>query len=428
MKRKTKSILAVLLLLSICAEVFCGCESVKTGVGASTDTEDITKATETVTTSAGDDFLTDVSAEPDVYELSTDPALYTAVEVEEYGLSKNDSGTPCAFELSGTLRSATGTSLNLVVEWQAVRSEGEDVVKFTADIAVEHKKIACQNFIGHFYINDNEYVFMSPFYEYNHSDSMKEWLCPVSLDIPCGYLEDTEVEVRAVWEFEGRYENTSLSNITIDASVPIGEKYAALKDRVAYETEIIQQNPELPEGCEVTSLAILLGYLGFDVTHTYLADNYLEQGEVGKVSYYEYNLGNPRKAGESWGCYSPVIVKTANKYLYDMESYYRAYDLTGSDIIKVYYELSMGNPAIVWVTMGFAEPYTKSPWNIDGRKLYWKYPLHCVLLTGYDLEARTVTIADPQKKAPVTVDMDLFELRWKQMESQAVVIKESKAK
>ena len=426
-RRLAEAVLALILF----ALLFCSCAGKDASAGVETVTE-VAGGTETdVKDLSGSDFIiegTDVGETEDKYDFTTDPALYTAVPEREYGLSRNTAERPSAFELSGTLRSATGTSLNLIIEWNAVRKEGERTVTFSANVAVDHKMIACQNFIGHLYVNDEEFVFMSPYYEYNHREPMKDWLCPVTVEIPCGYLEDTDVSIRAVWEFVGRYEGTEINNIEINGKIPIGEKYAALKRSVNYDAEIILQNPELPEGCEVTSLAMLLRYLGFDAEHTFLADNYLEQGEVGKVSYYEYNLGNPRKAGESWGCYSPVIVKTANRYLYDMESYYRAYDLTGYDVSKIYYELSMGHPAIVWITMNFAEPYTKNPWTIDGKKLYWKYPLHCVVLTGYDLDTRTVTIADPQKKKPATVSMDTFELRYMQMESQAVVIKESKPK
>ena len=365
-----------------------------------------------------------IETEP-AYDFPTDPLLYEAVPEEEYGLSKNEAGIPCAFELEGTLRTATGTSLNMIVEWEATREEGNDFATLTLDIAVEHKAIKCQNFIGSFWVNGEEYAFMSPCYEYRSSYLIREWLCEVTVEIPCGYGEETLIDIAANWTFKGKYEGRVFDGLKLNAKIPIGEKYAALKTSVNFEIENILQRPELPEGCEVTSLAILLNHLGFDVAHTYLADNYLEQGEVGEVSFYEMNVGNPREEGKSWGCYSPVIVKTANKYLADMESYYRAYNYTGYDIHELYYQLSMGHPAIVWVTMDFSEPYLKKHWTINGEKLYWKYPLHCVVISGYDMEAGTVTITDPLKNYVVTVNMKKFELRWRQMESQAVVLKMS---
>ena len=39
----------------------------------------------------------------------------------------------------------------------------------------------------------------------------------------------------------------------------------------------IAQNPELPTGCEITSLTMVLNYLGYNVSKTYMADNYLDR-------------------------------------------------------------------------------------------------------------------------------------------------------
>lgn len=406
-----------LLFVIFAAILLTSCES--TGAGAETVAITVTD-TEQITTEI---IPPDTES---VYDLSTDPLLYEALPEDEYGLSENDEKRPCSFELSGTLSSATGTSLNLVVEWTAVRKEGNHYATVNLDIAIEHKRLNCLNALGYFTVNGHKTVFMAPFYDYNYNTLTREWLCPVTLQVPCGYGEEAVIDVSASWEYYETYEGRTFRTLTLDGKIPIGEKYAALKSNINYEVENILQKPELPEGCEVTSLAILLNDLGFDIEHTYLADNYLEQGEVGDVSFYEMNVGNPRNAGKAYGCYAPVIVKTANKYLYDMESYLRAYDYTGYDVSEIYYQLSMGHLPIVWITMDFAEVYIKKPWNINGKDLYWKYPLHCVLMTGYDMEKGTVTLTDPLKKTPVTVSMELFEKRFRQMESQAVVIKESR--
>ena len=42
----------------------------------------------------------------------------------------------------------------------------------------------------------------------------------------------------------------------------------------------ILQNPELPNGCEITSLCMLLRYLGFDADKCILADRYLPRTET----------------------------------------------------------------------------------------------------------------------------------------------------
>ena len=46
----------------------------------------------------------------------------------------------------------------------------------------------------------------------------------------------------------------------------------------------------------------------------------------------------------------------------------------------------------------------------------------CMVLIGYDYEKNTVTLANPAGTV-VEIDMDLFELRHKQMGAHSVVIK-----
>ena len=44
-----------------------------------------------------------------------------------------------------------------------------------------------------------------------------------------------------------------------------------MEGRVQIDVPVILQNPELPNGCEITSLTEVLQYLGFQVTHTEMA-------------------------------------------------------------------------------------------------------------------------------------------------------------
>ena len=42
----------------------------------------------------------------------------------------------------------------------------------------------------------------------------------------------------------------------------------------------VLQNPELPTGCEITALTIVLNYLGYDVDKLTMADKYLDKGQL----------------------------------------------------------------------------------------------------------------------------------------------------
>lgn len=420
--RKNLYILIFCVLLSL---LLSSCDEGAEPVGAETTAA----ITETESQSTEAPHETNAPETTDViYSLSVDPTQYEAIPEDDYGLSENPNGSPCAFTQSGELKTATGTSLNVIILWNAVRGEGNNFATLTLEVAIEHKGISSKGFPGKLTFAGKETSFISPKLQYHGNISTQEYILTQSTSVECGYGETVFVDVNLIWDFIGRYENKEINKISLNGKIPIGEKYSNLKQKVSYEVNITEQNPALPEGCEVTSLSNLLNYLGFDVKHTYLSDNFLPKGTPGVVSPYEYNVGNPRNKGKSWGCYAPVIQRTANDYLATKESYLRAFDYTGFDISEIYYQLSLGHPAVVWVTMDYADTYVKQPWTINGEKFYWIYPLHCVLLVGYDLEAGTVTVADPMKPTPDVIDMEVFENSYRQMGSQAVIIKNSREK
>ncbi len=86
------------------------------------------------------------------------------------------------------------------------------------------------------------------------------------------------------------------------------------EDKQDEKFKAICQYPELPTGCEITSLAMVLNHYKYKVDKGTLSDKYLNKGEVGKVDPRKQFEGDPRD-GNSYGCYAPVIVDTANKYL-----------------------------------------------------------------------------------------------------------------
>lgn len=183
----------------------------------------------------------------------------------------------------------------------------------------------------------------------------------------------------------------------------------------------ILQYPELPAGCEITALAIVLNYLGYDVSKVTLSDDYLDKGEVGSTSYYTAFVGDP-KSRYGYGCYSPVILKSATKFLNDNGNLHTANYVANNSFDELLTAVSSGNPVIVWATGKMEEPYLSEEWIVDGVKIRWIAKEHCLVLIGYDIERQTVTFADPMYGL-VTYKMDIFKLRYSQLFSQAIVIK-----
>lgn len=189
---------------------------------------------------------------------------------------------------------------------------------------------------------------------------------------------------------------------------------------------MIKQLPELPTGCEVTSLAMALNFYDLNIKHTALADSFLEKGSYRESDYRKVFVGNPR-VYRSYGCYAGVIVDTAEKFLKTVpDRSFKVYDLTGCEPDRLYSYIDMGYPVIVWATSKM-KPTTKgAEWTdkATGNTVKWIGNEHCLLLTGYDTEKGLVFVNDPQEGAGA-YKLDLFEERFFDLGKQAVVIIET---
>ena len=165
-----------------------------------------------------------------------------------------------------------------------------------------------------------------------------------------------------------------------------------------------QGGSPLPMGCEVTSLAVVLRYLGFNsVTKNILADKYQPMGKVGYTDPNVAFVGTPYSS-KPYGCYAPVIVKTANNYFNAIGNCnYQVNNLTGINIDNLYTEIDKGNPLIMWITYG--KPYHQESWVLkygtkttkEGQgqyKFVWYGLQHCVAVAGYNKKKNTLIIAD----------------------------------
>lgn len=183
----------------------------------------------------------------------------------------------------------------------------------------------------------------------------------------------------------------------------------------------LMQLPELPTGCEITSLTTVLNYFGYSVSKGTMADNYLPKSDLNEGSFWHYFIGNPRDE-YAYGCYAEPIVAAANAYLSANGGSHCAYEYSGSDFSTLLNEVADGNPVVLWSTMGLMPAYTTRKWVINGETIHWTAPEHCVVLIGYNLDAGTALISDPLVGI-VERDLNTVVSRYHQMYSQAVVIK-----
>ncbi len=195
-------------------------------------------------------------------------------------------------------------------------------------------------------------------------------------------------------------------------------KEAAMIEDVPF----IKQLPELPRGCEVTSLAMLLQHKGVQVDKMQLAS------EIHRVPFEQDGLrGNPyegfvgniyTKSEQGYGVYHQPIFKLAEKYVPE-----KVINLTGREVQDLYKVISSGSP--VWVIANTTfKPLSEDSfetWNTSSGEVKITYYEHSVIVIGYD--QNFVYMNDPLANNPrKAVPRAEFEKSWEQMGKQAITI------
>ena len=198
------------------------------------------------------------------------------------------------------------------------------------------------------------------------------------------------------------------------------------------EFEIVRQMPELPTGCEITALTMILNYYGFQADKTVMAEKYLPtvpaefyEGADGRIygpDMDAYFVGDPFSGG--YICGTEAVLSAADAYLADQGSSCRAEDLTGAEPEQLYKCVSEKVPVLVWVTIGMQERKEPQGWYTeDGRCMDWSSNDHGAVIIGYDED--TVTIADPLSGLCV-YSRKQFEHVFVSRGSQCVIIRKNR--
>jgi uncharacterized protein YvpB len=175
-------------------------------------------------------------------------------------------------------------------------------------------------------------------------------------------------------------------------------------------------SPRLYNGCEVTSLAMILNFKGISVTKNELAE------EITRVplQYSNGEYGNPNigfvgnmEDGPGLGVYNQPIFELAQKYL-------EAADLTNTSFDRLVEEVAKGNPVWVITTSTFAPISEMETWQTPEGNVDITYQMHSVVITGYD--STNIYINNPYGTKNQKVDRENFILAWEQMGKQAVVL------
>ena len=193
---------------------------------------------------------------------------------------------------------------------------------------------------------------------------------------------------------------------------------------ILLDIPVVKQLPEYHNGCEATSLTMMLNYAGIKVDKATVISimkkdtTSMKRDSTGKIVEW----GNPQIGfvgditGKSPG-YSidPVALKAViNHYLPG-----KALDLTGCNYGILEDTILSGRPVIVWITVYFNNPTFSQNWTSNGKVVKADFSQHAVLLTGMD--EKSLYYNDPLTGVKnEKVDKTVFQSVWTKMGKKAL--------
>lgn len=208
---------------------------------------------------------------------------------------------------------------------------------------------------------------------------------------------------------------------TNQTNKPVNENQ---KKSVMLDVVLIKQNPQLRNGCEVTSLAMVLNHAGVKTTKMELyqliqkdADPLIKSKKGDIIRW-----GNPadgfvgdmtgRKAG--YAVFDKPMIDLINKKLPG-----RAVNLTNQPFDSILAHVAEGHPVVVWTTGDYRLPDRWESWYHGKQYIKTPLDLHAVVLVGYD--SKNVYLNDPLSgRKQVAVNKQQFIASWKALQSRAV--------
>lgn len=197
------------------------------------------------------------------------------------------------------------------------------------------------------------------------------------------------------------------------------------------DAPFISQEENWPTGCESVCAVMALQYAGVDITVDDFIDGYLPLGnapyEVDGVLFgcdpCRAFPGDPR-SDWGWGCYAPVILEATEQLLREREvSSLSIADLSGQSLESLCEEyVAEGVPVMVWATIDMEEPEEDTVFLIEdtGEEFLWIYPMHCLLLVGWDDGGYLFN--DPLAGKAVHYERPAVERAYKGLGSQALAL------
>ncbi len=216
--------------------------------------------------------------------------------------------------------------------------------------------------------------------------------------------------------------NTQDNSIKMQTEEEINNQKPLPKEKMI-DVVILKQKPELYNGCEVTSLAMLLQYAGHEVDKMTLFEQVkkdptplvVKGSDIIEWGDPEFGfVGDMTGKKKGFGIYNKPLEELTRQYLGD-----RTVNLTGKSFDTILQSVADDKPVVVWATGDFTKPTEWVSWEKDGKEITVPFDEHVVLIVGYD--ETHIYINNPLNgKKQQKVTREAMMLSWEAMGKQAI--------
>lgn len=197
--------------------------------------------------------------------------------------------------------------------------------------------------------------------------------------------------------------------------------WMTLKSEQKLDVPLENQLPDLPNGCEVTSLSMLLNYYHINVTKDDLAQKINHVSSYSDDGKYRGNpnegfVGYMSQANAGWCVYNQPLYDVASKYTN------RIRNATGDDFIQIIHLVSSGHPVMIITTLKFSRVKDMQTWHTKQGNVHVTPSSHACVITGYNRKKKVVYVNDPYGVKNRVVSWNNLRASYDQQGKQALYI------
>lgn len=198
--------------------------------------------------------------------------------------------------------------------------------------------------------------------------------------------------------------------------------WMTMKQEQKLNVPLENQMPDLPNGCEVTSLSMLMNYYGIKVSKNELAetiqhvDSFTDGGKY-RGNPHQGFVGHMTIANAGWCVYNEPLYNVARKYTSHIEN------ITGSDFLSLLKLVSNGHPVMIITTTTFNKVNNMQTWDTNTGKVNVTPSSHACLITGYSKPKKVVYVNNPYGYKNQPVNWKNLQASYNQQGRQALYIR-----